>query len=1321
MNDNNLLRLVVMVLMAAGLFYVPLSTRSTVPAAPEPGAGPTAPAVRETDAGHRASLTGGDSSHGGDVPDAISLLADFANLDVAPAEILSFVQQSIREIPGQCRSIDEAFTRCRDRLGQAKGALAGLLMPDAGLSGPAVDSAKVLVECLDPTTVDDPRCDTTALTRASDVVSLELDGAVPARSTTRQLRNALATVVTGDATDEDDTGLRSPLTEALAISALKHRLTVDLHHHVTFLIATLADACDSYTGGAFDPALEAIRRAVEAYGYGQDRFFFPDWAPGSAPNQAGSQCAGTLHEQHPGVVLFSRAADRRRPPSLLVLFTVPETPTAGIHAAALVRAVRFISRWGAASPTQPAGPFRIVGPTFSGTSPSLARSIDSLSSGIASGHRFEIVSGSATSASNVTTLTCLSGLSGRTRAAVKFSSTTLPDDATIDRLDDFLDGIGVLPRDRALLFESNTSYGTSIREAVDPTPASSGAESARGRQETPPLGDACTESAETASDSAASNRQAEIKLTFPLHISRVRSLTPQSRITAERSVPADQIKPLAIEEAQAPRDLLPPLRPNTALPKAEMVLRNLLDGIRQERVRAVGVFATDNRDTLFLAQQLRRQAPDALLFTSENDVIFAHPSATPFTRGMLVVSSYPLYSRNQAWTGNDTRIEFPAMFAQGTYNATIVQMRDLVGDDGDDEPPLLEFGLPFSDCLPGCTPPAWISIVGRDRIWPVKAFATEAAVSLYTPLRERDTDTNIPISQVVTFRTPLSGVVLFVVLTIVSALHVLAFWKRDWLRRTPFLARLADRVPSGHMSDQDGVERWRSLLACYAALTLPQMAIAGLLWTWFVFGTDWSVPAETVWRTLLVTIVFAVVAGLVITTTVLACHTLFGVFEPLWGRRRDDNQPGKTAPDTAKWYRMLYRLSCLVVAAVAVTCTIVFAVNLGPHRLFQSRTLDEQDLVNVLLFDRTTALTSGVSFLVPLLCFAAAVYVWGAQHLCRLSATPTDGRQAARTEDGRIMDCLPTTVALGKPAGRGCSRSFPLTIVLALAAVMLVCVLALWSRRPVTVEGNWFNAAVFSIVVLLQMLMVVATIRLLFDRRTVQSCLDGLVNHPVVGACARLPDAFVAPASLLLSPRLSEAELLVDTWTRYAASQPLDSVLEKTFRRDCLTHGMLWRDSATRRILTKEMTPAIALGDSRRLAGDDRLEECQALQLVFGLRDAFGQMAWTALFIMVAALLLLAGHTLYPMQPRQTLLAITWANVGVAAIVGLSSLVAIDRDPVLSTITRTRQGAINWNWTLVKRVAMYVVLPLLGVIAAQFPELGGTLLHWIEPMQGTLF
>jgi hypothetical protein len=948
-----------------------------------------------------------------------------------------------------------------------------------------------------------------------------------------------------------------------------------------------------------------------------------------------------------------------------------------------------------------------------------------LSSGIADGHRFEIVSGSATSDSNLKTLTCLSG---RTRAAVAFSSTTLPDDATIVRLTDFLDGIGVPPRDRALLFESNTSYGASIREAVDPTRAAGGAESARGRHETPPRGDACsTETAETASGDDSD----EIKLTFPLHISRVRSLTPQSRITPERSVPVDQIKPLAIEEAQAPRDLLPPLRPNTALPKAEMVLRNLLDGIRQERVRAVGVFATDNRDTLFLAQQLRRQAPDALLFTSENDVIFAHPSATPFTRGMLVVSSYPLYSRNQAWTGNDTRIEFPAMFAQGTYNATIVQMRDLVGDDRDDEPPLLEFGLPFSDCMPGCTPPAWISIVGRDRIWPVKAFATEDAVSSYTPLRERDIDTDEPVSQIVTFRTPLSGIVLFVFLTIVSALHVVAFWKRNWVRRAPFLARLADRVPSGHVSDRDSVERWRSLLACYAALTLPQMAVGGLLWTWFVFGTDWRFWVETAWRALVITIVFAVAACLMITTTVLAWHTLVGVFEPLWGKPRYDKQPGKTALDTAKWYRMLYRLSCLAVSAVAVTCTVVFAANLGPHRLFQSRTLDEQDLANVLLkeqdlanvllFDRTTALTSGVSFLVPLVCFAAAVYFWGAQHLCRLSATPTDGRQAARTEDGRIMDYLPTTVALGKPAGRGCSRSFPLTIVLALAAVTLVCVLALWPRWPVTVEGYWFNFAVFSIVLLLQMLMVVATIRLLYDRRTVQSYLDGLVNHPVVAACPRLPEAFVAPANLLLTPRVSEAELLVDTWTRYAASQRLHSTLAETFRGDCLTHGMLWRDSATRHILTKEMTVAVARGDSRRLAGDHRLEECQALQVVFGLRDAFGQMAWTAVFIMVAALLLLAGHTLYPMQPRQTLLAVTWANVGVAAVVGLNSLVALDRDLVLSTITRTPRGAINWNWTLVKRVVMYVVLPLLGVIAAQFPELGGTLLNWLEPVQGTLF
>jgi hypothetical protein len=75
----------------------------------------------------------------------------------------------------------------------------------------------------------------------------------------------------------------------------------------------------------------------------------------------------------------------------------------------------------------------------------------------------------------------------------------------------------------------------------------------------------------------------------------------------------------------------------------------------------------------------------------------------------------------------------------------------------------------------------------------------------------------------------------------------------------------------------------------------------------------------------------------------------------------------------------------------------------------------------------------------------------------------------------------------------------------------------------------------------------------------------------------------------------------------------------------------------------------------------------------------------------------------------------------VACLVGLAGLVAIDRNRVLSTITRMPKGAINLNWALARRVVVFAIIPLLSVVAAQFPELGATVLNLLGPMQEALF
>jgi len=81
--------------------------------------------------------------------------------------------------------------------------------------------------------------------------------------------------------------------------------------------------------------------------------------------------------------------------------------------------------------------------------------------------------------------------------------------------------------------------------------------------------------------------------------------------------------------------------------------------------------------------------------------------------GMLVFSTYPLFSMNQVWTapfvGNSDRIQFSSGEAEGIYNAALAAL---------DHPEMMrDYATPFS--VVSDSVPLWMSLVGSDSLWPV--------------------------------------------------------------------------------------------------------------------------------------------------------------------------------------------------------------------------------------------------------------------------------------------------------------------------------------------------------------------------------------------------------------------------------------------------------------------------------------------------------------------------------------------------------------------------------------------------------------------------
>ena len=202
----------------------------------------------------------------------------------------------------------------------------------------------------------------------------------------------------------------------------------------------------------------------------------------------------------------------------------------------------------------------------------------------------------------------------------------------------------------------------------------------------------------------------------------------------------------------APRDAMPSLAPEISTVTSEFVLSKIFETISRERFRYIGIIATDPRDTIFLAIQIRTYCPDVQLFTVGGDVLLCHPRYTRQLGGMIVASCYPLFSMAQRWDqpldGEPRRHQFSSQEEEGVFNAAF----SLLGNDSlerlyDYAPPFEEMkGLSNLGTLPYPTanktcPGVWLSVVGARGFWPLHFTEVTPAVDGggYTPNTQENT------------------------------------------------------------------------------------------------------------------------------------------------------------------------------------------------------------------------------------------------------------------------------------------------------------------------------------------------------------------------------------------------------------------------------------------------------------------------------------------------------------------------------------------------------------------------------------------------------
>jgi hypothetical protein len=126
-------------------------------------------------------------------------------------------------------------------------------------------------------------------------------------------------------------------------------------------------------------------------------------------------------------------------------------------------------------------------------------------------------------------------------------------------------------------------------------------------------------------------------------------------------------------------------------------------------------------------------------------------------------------------------------------------------------------------------------------------------------------------------------------------------------------------------------------------------------------------------------------------------------------------------------------------------------------------------------------------------------------------------------------------------------------------------------------------------------------------------------------------------------------------------------------------------------------------------------EDFVAGQTVLYITRFFVHLRNLVKFLLIASLGLLIAVNAYTMQPHRLLLMICTLVAATVAGVILVFFVQMDRDELVSRITRTIPNRLSLDRSFGANVLTYVV-PLIGVLVAQIPDVRDLIGPWLDPI-----
>jgi len=611
-----------------------------------------------------------------------------------------------------------------------------------------------------------------------------------------------------------------------------------------FVIATLPDPIHTHLALMFDRMAEVIQQAAQDESYSYEA----SWLPWDDKEETYLRLADEdrasyrkeMVEDQPGILVFrhspSEDASKQSGQAVskssndplepyrggLIVFVVGEDPTKGIHTEQFTNALAWIDKLKALNEKNRART-AILGPTFSGSFPSLAK----LLSGGDSGKYVKEVRGSTPAPLSIHSGTANSGTAIREFGAlmsgsklsdlkIDFHGFLERDEVGLERYCEFLRKQSRdpdEPRVIAVISEDETVYG--------------GSKGAAG-SEKDQVG---TNDSECLTDA--------LWLYYPRDISALRAAyqtnsifnttAPQQSSDVGRGrLPSD----LADPEGQD-HDTIRSYAGNQTPVSQEAYLLGIVNALRVRHIQYVILRSTNALDQLFLARYLRRAYPDARIVTDGSDRLFERERGATGMGGTMSLSTYPLLEREREWVGSTASSPGQRLFNSDTSEGTYIALRLLLhtqtlSEDPSADPtdnctlprdtgqfaaptdtvsgslpplradckppvPLPDYGMPSWVIPKECVPPAsgsncdafrrpatWLTVLGRDGFWAIAAM-NESTMQSSVPERGR-----------INIEIPLSLKLWLVFLAGFVCFHMWCCWKASFTAKPSFRTHFAN-------------------------------------------------------------------------------------------------------------------------------------------------------------------------------------------------------------------------------------------------------------------------------------------------------------------------------------------------------------------------------------------------------------------------------------------------------------------------------------------------------------------------------------------------